>query len=512
MERNPLPHRLMMKTKILMLILPFLIFTSCSDDEVVNVKEPMSIEGQTLEDEVNKVNFLLDSGRLLRNSNEWDFERTRSMIQRIYAANIRLYENPFDRSALISLKDSIKFYDDVFISERDKPRFDVLFNNAYSLLVRYANIQGVNIEDVQWTLFSYRFSQDVSPFGSTDVPNLWSIRPVQQERYAINVRGEDKQAVLLTPTFDLTKTKNPAYQLRHSFQLEEHFRPRPFFNREQILNEAFRVYVSTTYKDGDKVNFRDPKQWKRVSLGDLPLGLNFNTVDSGRVSLKEFAGKKITMAMVYRNASDIGNHILSWAIERFELYGVSADFSYKKRPQPFDPDAQDILGTTIWEHDFNRVQLGDLEQVTIEGNPADFRNTERNGTKYVSAGSQGTEGTKLLYSAPINLAGKSAPHIRIEHTINFYDPPFQKKNHVKLMVAEENSSLPVEQLNWIAVNFELNNPPGSDWSIYKTEFVLLPKSLMGKSIRIGLSHTSEGNSSPAWQIHQLDLRDIPELK
>lgn len=492
------------------IMLGLLSFTSCSDGDEV-VQSQMDSGAQELVAEANKLTFLLESGRILRSSSQRDFLQVQSMVEAVKVSAILLGENPFNRSALLRLKGVVEFYDKVFISERDKPRINEVFDRAYSLMVRFANVQGINVEDVRWTLFSYRFSEDISPFGSSDVPNQWSLQFVQQERYAIRVRGENKQAVLLSPTFDLTNVKNPAFQLRHSFQVEEHFIPRPFFNREQILNEAFRVYVSTTYKDGDQVNFNNRDQWRRVSLGTLPLGLNFNTVDSGLIPIREFAGKKITMAMVYRNGDDIGNHILAWAIERFELYGVSDVFKYKKRPQPFDPEAQDALGTVIWEHDFNDVQIGDLQQVTLDGSPADFRGTERNGSKYVQAGNRGTQGTQLLYTRPIDLSGAQAPHIRIEHTINFYDQQYQEKKNVKLVVAVDDPGKPVEQLNWIPVDFELNNPPGSDWSIYKTEFMLIPSELQGKTIRIGWSHTSEDDSSPAWQIHQTDLRDIPEL-
>jgi hypothetical protein len=99
-----------------------------------------------------------------------------------------------------------------------------------------------------------------------------------------------------------------------------------------------------------KLNPADTTQerlWKRVSLGKTPTGLNFNTIDSGVISLQEFVGHKITMAMVYENNNDLGNHMLSWAIERFELYGITDQLSYEERPIPFDPNAQDALGSTV---------------------------------------------------------------------------------------------------------------------------------------------------------------------
>jgi hypothetical protein len=252
--------------------------------------------------------------------------------------------------------------------------------------------------------------------------------------------------------------------------------------------------------------------WTRVSLGKLPLGLNFNTIDSGINDLNKFAGKKATLAMVYQNSSELGNHILSWSIERFELYGVTDELRYEERPVPFDPAAQDSLGTTIWRQDFSDIQIGNLEQVTISGSPALFRDDERNGEKWVRAGDLNTQGEQLMYSPVIDLKDAVAPHIRIKQTLNFYKGIYKTEKDVRLQVAEvTDATTEVKDLNWQIVDFPLNSPPGDDWKQYMSEFVPLPANLVGKKIRIGWYHRSRDDSSPAWQIIDTDLRDVPEL-
>lgn len=719
----------LLKTLFIMLPLALPAFlTGCSDDSVIGTgKSVDEVQSQIGDDDIKQLvaeadgfAFLIDTGRVLRTASERDRLQVRGTIERVKASSILLDFNPNDRAALMSLKTAFKFFEKIVISERDEPRLQQVLDRARGLLVKYAAIQGVAIDDLQWEIFSYRFSNEVTPFGSPDSPNQWSIRFVQQERYAINVRGENKTAILLSPTFDLKNVKNPGYSLRHSFQVEEHFLPRTSFNRSKILSNAFKVMVSTKYNNkiesydlvsikgsplstyqrfivaeeglaedgtvtvaeaanlpmcdanpfpadaekciveaapvntittertvnippketislalrhrlnsqggdqgakikiaedtgdattlewttispkrtekkiwerqdqvffdipaqfsGKKVviafemadrresttwdlyyaalsvknngerwsrvwrhdfgrfglkgfkvttqgnakntfkelklnptNINEPRLWTRIGLGKLPTGLNFNTIDSGVIGLEEFVGKKTTLAMVYQNNNDLGNHILSWSIERFELLGVTDELSYEERPIPFDPDAQDALGKSLYRHNFENIQIGDLEQVTLSGAPAQFRNDERNGKKWVRAGDMNTEGEQLLYSPVIDLAGVAAPYVRIKQTLNFYKGKYKAEKDVRLQVAEATEGAEAKDLNWQIIDFPLNSPPGSDWKQYKSEFAPLPANLTGKKIRIGWYHRSRDDSSPAWQIIDTELRDIPEL-
>lgn len=497
-----------MKNIIWISLLTLLLAVSCGEPKEVVKSQVTDPQIQSLVQDADEMAFLIDTNRILRSASTRDRMQIRGTIERVKTAAVLLDENPNNLTALMSLKTAFKFFENIVITERDQPRLDQVLDKARKLMATYANIQNVNVDDVRWALFSYRFSSEITPFGSSDVPNKWGLQFVQQERYAVRARGENTRAVLLSPTFDLTNVSNPGFQLRHSFQVEEHFIPRDAFNRSKIMQTAFQMLVSTEYKDGDDF---DSVEWKRVDLGKLPLGLNFNTVDSGIVDLRQFEGKKVTMAMVYRNNDDLNNHILSWSIERFELYGVSDDFNFKKRPIPFDPDSQDGLGTKIWNHNFNSVQLGDLQQVTLEGAPGQFIASEHRGTKFVKMQEQGVLGTKLLYSAPVDLGENLFPHIRVAHTINFYTDPFQKTNDVKMVVAKDVAGVDVKDLDWKRISFEKNNPTGGDWDVYKSEWFPIPSELLGKKIRVGWMHTARGESTPVWQIHGTWINNVPEL-
>jgi len=497
-----------MKNFFWITILSLLLATSCGQPEDVLLSQIKDPDVQALVDDSDEMKLLISTNRILRSSSERDRGQIAGTIERAKASAVLLDSQPNNRSALLSLKSALKFFDTIIISERDEPRLNTVLNKARKVMAKFAFAQNIDVSDASWSIFSYRFSNEINPFGSTDVPNKWGVQFVQQERYAVRARGENTRAVLLSPTFDLTQVRNPGFQLRHSFQVEEHFIPRDSFNRSKIMQTAFQMMVSTEYKDGDSF---DDVEWKRVDLGKLPLGLNFNTVDSGIVNLSQFEGKKITMAMVYRNNDDLQNHILSWSIERFELYGVAYDFNFQRRPVPFDPDSQDGLGTKIWDHNFNRLQLGNLQQVTLEGAPASFINTERNGVKYVKMQEQGVRGTQLLYAEPVDLGTNAYPHIRVAHTINFYNGPFQELNDVKIVVAEDIAGTEIKDLNWQRIDFNKNNPPGGDWDIYKSEWFPIPSNLVGKKIRVGWMHTAREDSTPVWQLHDTWINNVPEL-
>ena len=134
-----------------------LLFVGCTDDGVIgtgkSVDEVQSQIGdsdiQNLVTEADTFAFLMDTGRVLRSASERDKLQVRGTIERVKASSILLDFDPNDRSALMSLKTAFKFFDKIIITERDQPRLKVVLNQARSLLVKYAAIQGVSLEDLQ---------------------------------------------------------------------------------------------------------------------------------------------------------------------------------------------------------------------------------------------------------------------------------------------------------------------------------------------------------------------------
>ena len=484
-----------------------LTFFSCGESSEVTSSDLKDEEVIALVQKADELKFQIETRRILRSAALRDRQKIQAIVDRVKANAILLAIDSRDNSALTGLATAIKEYETVVISERDLPRINNAINLGRSILVRYANIQGYPIRNFSWQLYSYRFSQNIGIFGSSDMPIQWGVRAIQQERYAISARGTNKTAVLLTPTFDLSKVQNPAYQIRHSLRVEEAFPPKDEFNESKIRNVAFRAYVSTSYTDGDKPDFRNKEKWKRVSLGKQPTGKDFHLIDSGIVSLSSFAGQKITMAFVYKNDGSIDNHNLSWAIERFELYGVSGNIKIQPRPRPFDPNAQNNIGKRIWNHSFPKDELYGLQQVTLDGIPGEFSMGEHRGKTFMLMDSFQKPGEKLLYTDPIDLSQVLYPHIRIKHTINKSTPIFKEKGFVSMVAAKYEEGVEAENLKWQVLKFK-NDTPGNTWNVYTTEFISLPSNLKGKKIRLGWRHKAEGETFPTWQFYEADLRDI----
>lgn len=497
-----------MKALLWTTLLSLLLLTGCGDTKEVVTQEVSDPEVLTLVQGADELKFQIETSRILRSAALRDRQKVEALIDIVKGNSILLGRNAADTNALTGLATAISEFETVMISERDKPRINEVMQIGRNILVRYADLNGFSLDGYQWLLYSYRFSSSVGNFGSSDIPIEWEVRPIQNERYAISARGTNKTAVLLTPTFDLTNAENPSYQIRHSLRVEEAFPPKDEFNESKIRNVAFRVYVSTSFKDGETPDFRNREKWQRVSLGKQPTGRDFHLIDSGLISLKEFKGKKVTMAFVYKNDNSIDNHSLNWAIERFELYGAAKEINVQSRPTPFNPAAQNRIGKKIWKHDFPKKKLEGLEQVTLSGTPNDFVMGEHRGNAFVLMDSFQKPGTKLLSTVdPIDLSEVLNPYIRIKHTINRSSREFQENNYVSLVVAEHEEGKEAKDLNWQVIDFEYDTP-GDSWTVFTTEFVALPEALKGKKVRVGWRHTAEGSTYPTWQFYEADLRDI----
>jgi hypothetical protein len=147
---------------IFILPLSLVLLTSgCSDDSVIGTgKSVDEVQSQISDPEVEKLvaeadsfAFLMDTGRVLRNATERDRNQVRGIIERVKASSILLDFDANDRSALMSLKMAFKFFENIVINERDQPRLKEVLDIALRLMVKYAGIQGVAIDDLQWEIF-----------------------------------------------------------------------------------------------------------------------------------------------------------------------------------------------------------------------------------------------------------------------------------------------------------------------------------------------------------------------
>jgi len=484
------------------IILTVTLVVSCGGNQKqVSVYKDPQIEH--LIDDATAMDYLIGSQQILRKASERDKKLFKSLLNALKVNLAYLDEKPQDAQALQRLNSAIQQFQNIILTQRDLERIRPLFNQALKLLARFAKVQNIEIKNIRWSLYSYRFSLGLGNFTNVINGNNWKVRYVQQQRYlAAFGSGKVTTAVMLSPIYDFTNVKNVAYSMRHGIGLEDN-PSKDQATRSQIMNNTFKVMISDTYKKGDAF---DIKNFKRLPMGKLPTGLNFNTVDTGIISLSEYAGKKnVTMAIVYDQKFKLDKFsYISWSIERFNIYGLSDG------ALPFESAFVAPIEPSL-NYDFGKDGFTKLQQITVEGKPGRFEGSDHAGTKFIKMQDGKARGTKLLFSAPVDLGTFKRPSVQLEHTINFYSPDAQKHKDLRMVVAEYKEGVNPVDLDWKTLDFKLG-PDGSSWNIFKTEDLELPSELIGKVVRFGWSHTAREGSTPVWQIISMNIKDQSESR
>ncbi len=487
--------------KVLLSFLTLVLFVAgCGDEETTPVSTYNDTQVEGLIEQVTDINYLIESNQVLRNASFRDKEILRSSLHSIQVNSAILDEVPTDSSALQRLNSALKDIQNLYLTERDQERIAPIFQRATRILAKFAQIQNSNLADLRWSIFSYRFSDGLGDFTNLVENSTWKVRYVQQERYLANFgSGTPATAVMVSPIYDLTKVKNLAYSIRHNIGVEDDLGSET--TRSEVMNNTFKVMVSTTYEKGEEF---DMAKFKRLPMGPIPTGLNFDTVDSGIIDLSAYAGlKNVTFAIVYDNKKRFERFSwVSWSIERFNLYGLTdSPLPYVSAYVPPIPSS--------WSYEFGEQGFDNLGQITVEGTPGEFVLGEHNGNKFMKMQNQNARGTKLLFSAPLDLKDLVSPSVQLEHTINFYEGDAITNKDVKMMAAEYQEGVSPKDLNWITLDFE-TGPEGNSWNVFKSEDLPLPDELKGKVIRLGWSHTARDGSTPVWQMISTNIKDLEE--
>ena len=483
-------------TKFFGILLLAALLNGCGGEDVP-VSKYNDPQVETLIADATDVDYLIGSSQILRNSSERDKQILQSALNNIKVNLAILDEKPSDSEALQRLNSAIDQYENLILTERDKERIRPVFNEAVRLLAKFARIQKTELPNIRWSVYSYRFSDGLGDFTNVIENSNWKVRYVQQERYLANYgNGLVSKAVMVTPIYDFSNVKNIAYSMRHNIGVEDD--PQDQATRSQIMNNTFKVMVSTTYKKGDKF---DESAFRRLPMGVLPTGLNFDTVDTGIIDVAGLAGKKnVTFAIVYDQKFKLERYsYVSWSIERFNIYGLT------DKELPFESAYVEPIPSSL-SYEFGEQGFDKLQQVTLDGTPDEFQVSEHNGTKFIKMQNQNARGTKLLFTAPIDLANLIEPSVQLEHTINFYEGDAVANKDVKMVIAEYKKGVNPAELEWKDLDFKVG-PEGNSWNVFKSEDLALPAEFVGKVVRLGWQHTARDGSTPVWQMISTNIKD-----
>lgn len=488
-----------MKSLIYLLLISFLLSCNSKDEVVTSVSGDQDIV--TLNAQVDEFTMLATSGRILRQSAEQDRVGITKLMRRLRASLALLNIDSSDTSALRTVESALLELRSYNVSERDIPRLSGMFRQANNILNKYSKIQGLSVNFKGDLLFQFDLADgtdenDVHPFGNVmaNGGGLWR-RAESLDRYLVKTSGTEGTSWLISPQFDFVNVEKPGLRIKQTMNISENSNEATF-NFQHIHNNVYQILVSEDYDKGDP----ESATWKKLNApGIKPSGKDFHTVDSGVVSLEEYKGKKITIALKYSGFEAGGRHYLSWQVERFEVSGVTPLFHYK----PFDRDLP------FFRIDFNDLAEASLDKFTqgkVSGDPGFFSVGSFRGAYYVRASKKDGVGAQRLYTEAFNNFNDLVkPALSLYHSAAHYNENQIENKLLKVFIAQEQEGIEVKDLNWINLNLD-NNGLNSNYAKIKTKWMLFPSELIGKSVRFAFEWEGRGpDAAPLWDIHQINV-------
>lgn len=327
-----------------------------------------------------------------------DRDTLTSLLNDIKVGLLRVAENNKDVDGLRILKRGLVEWDkaSVQLQRTDEGVFTAFLTKVYGLLNDRARSAGVDVDDITWALFVTDFARSVEPFTSISNGAMWEADWALDEPL-VRVSGYDVKAWLITPTFDLTQVRDPAFRIEHLFMINRNTGKfaTDIFDRKRIVTEAFKVMVSRNYEAGDPAL----ATWEQVDISPLPSSYNFHAVQSPLVSLEKFRGEKVAIAFLFdMPSSTLGHHYVTWQINRFELFGAGPTPSMLPRPR------------TLWSHSFSNRDFKPFQSGSFGGAGAPewlpFATSPGAMPKFAKIGSNGVNFEGWLVSPQIQMKGE----------------------------------------------------------------------------------------------------------
>lgn len=401
---------------------------------------------------------------------------------------LRVADRPRDVDSLRLLKKSLKDWEQIDgrLHRTDQSAFQGFISRVGNLLEARSRSLGLSMEGLSWALFTSDFSGGLDPFASVSTGANWETDWIQDEPL-VKVSAQDVKAWLLSPRFDLKDVRDPAFRIEHLFVINRNTGrfATDEFNRTKIMNEAFKVLVTTDEVGSDPA----AASWERLDISPLPSAYNFHAVKSPLVSLEKYRGRKITLAFLFDMPTDkLGHHYLTWQINRFELIGAGALPAFPERPKP------------LFLHKFDSAKLEPF--VTTGPGPVNWEPfaPSPNQFKFAKVGSTGSAMESWLLSPRLALRGEKLS-LRIKETVR--NPVWPR---FRILISDDYRSGDPASARWTELSRE--NPaavPADSW----TDLIAGPFDLSAwnkKDVVVAFQYTDEGGPGQrVWEIAEIGV-------
>lgn len=477
-----------MQTFFLM-ALSLMLLQSCGESDSVN-KGDTAAEHRELINEADDIQEAVTQGRLLSSSSSRDRQGLTASIRDARNALVRLARDPNDRLGIELGYRALKEIEKLRILRGDSGVLSEFYRDLGNVVSAAARRVGVDLRDLVWSQYSYAFSDDLKPFASVTTGATWSTG-VSLDKSYVRVRGIRKKNIswLLSPSFDLRNIENPGFQISHNTNVERNDSTPDAFNRVLINKTVFKVLVSTTYNDGDKL---DMSEWVDLSaqLGEMPTGVDFHTVDSAVVDLSKYVSEKTTVAIVFNEDTDVvGRHYLSWQLNRFELLGAGNLTGVKPRAAPLN--VTEIDGTDLSPFGVVAIDVGapKWEYFQIGGSP-----------RFAKASARSGVGESWLVSPKYKLVGAEKLALTVKEVVR--NPKF---GAMEIMISRDYNGEDPNLATWKKLQRRnIGEIPADAWvDVVSGPFDL--EEFLGEDVVVGLKFTSLENENHEWEIASLTL-------
>lgn len=457
--------------------------------------------------EADLIRSSISRGYLLQSSSRRDKVGIETLLVKIQTALRAISNNPNDQTAYQNLRIYLKELEGFQLLSEDRPQFQDFVSKAYSFGQEYASKAGLSLNGLGWLLFGYNFSAGTAPFYSYP-ENSWESGWTLDDSW-IKMSNTSASAVLLSPSFNLSQVKDPAFRFSHLFLANKSSSNSASdkFDREQYLREGFTVHVSATYKAGEDPfesleggslgagsKLDDPKnkwQWQQVDLGPLPFSFDFASLETPMIDLGPYRSENVTIAFYFNNRG-LGNHYTIWQIDRFELVGSSegnSSFEYELPPE------------SLIYNDFTGNSMGDFQVFTVNPDGSKWMSGAGGGNDYAVAKPFGRDSETWLLSPIYVLGNQTDLQLNVGEIVN--TPIWQ---NFRLRISTDYKGGDPRSATWTEIEHskEVRN---NSWESINTSVNLMP--YQGQEIVIAFQYVDPGgpgNNERVWEIDWLNIK------
>lgn len=290
----------------------------CAKEEQVLVQESYDPLVSSLVMELNKAEAAMYDGQIFRSATSEERNEFKVYIYRARSFSLKLNKDPQDEKTIVAFYQLLKKFEEMDFVERDTGVFANLIAALRLTVNHYAELQGIDFDDLQWTLYSHAFVNGIKPFKEVNTTPDGAIWEIAMGKFAkIGGRGKPTDNWLMSPILDLKQVKKISIKMNHTVR-------NPDWDKFQLL-------VSDNYFGAD------PKDstWKQLQIKpdkDVPENKWFDLVTE-ELDLTEFAGKKIVIALRY--LSDTENNTV-WEVLSLELNGSGKKVEVEDLPVTYE--------------------------------------------------------------------------------------------------------------------------------------------------------------------------------